>query len=201
MLIAPYWSEVIDLDLPAEYIALFTFQTDLHTTDSIFMGCLSVDWANFQYAYLKLNQYPRNKGQASNGVCAIIAHLLDFVHFVWLLRNKALHGNDTTTLLLSYKHTQLLLEIQELYDQADIMLVADRVLFVHLYGYWLDKPATELTTFLKQICTTVKVSLAQAADMGANFRTIASYYFPPMIPQELFDVILGKPHTPPPVPD
>jgi hypothetical protein len=196
MLIAPYRGEVIDFDLPAEYITLFTFQTDLHT-NSIFMGCLSVDcWANFQYAYLKLNQYPHNTGQASNGVRAIVAHLLTFVHSVWLLRNRALHGDNTTTLLLSYKHTQLLLEIQDLYDQADSMSVADRVLFVHPYGYWLDKPATKLTDFLKQMHMTVKVSVAQAADMGANFRTIASY-FPPMIPQELFDAILGKLHIPP----
>jgi hypothetical protein len=76
------------------------------------------------------------------------------------------------------------------------MLVSDMVLFVHPYGYWLDKPATELTTFLTRMRTTVKVSVAQAADIGANFRTIASY-FPPTIPSELFDENLGKPHTPP----
>jgi hypothetical protein len=43
--------------------------------------------------------------------------------------------------------------------------------------------------------TTVKVSVAQAADMGANFRHIDSY-FPPCIPPELFDVILGRPDIP-----
>jgi hypothetical protein len=88
------------------------------------------------------------------------------------------------------------LEIQDLYDQAKSMLVADRGLFVHPYGYWLDKPSTKLTTFLKQMRPTVKVSVEQAADMGTNFRTIDSY-FPPTIPPELFDAILGQPHAPP----
>jgi hypothetical protein len=54
---------------------------------------------------------------------------------VWLLRNKALHGDDSTTLLLSYKHTQLLLDIQDIYDQPS--------------NYWLDKPTTELKTFFE----------------------------------------------------
>ena len=148
MLVAPYWGEAFDFDLPAEYEELFTFQSELHAA-SIFMGCLSVNWANFQHAYLKINDFPRKKGQASNGICAIVAYFLDFVHSVWLLRNKALHGNNTTTQLLSYKHTQLLLEIQDLYDQASSMLAADRDLFVHPYDHWLDKPTTQLTTFLK----------------------------------------------------
>jgi hypothetical protein len=146
---------------------------------------------------LKLNHFPRNKGQASNnGIKAIAAHLLDFVHLVWLVCNKALHGDDTTTQLLSYKHTQLLMDIQDLYDQADQMLVADRDLFVHPYDYWLYQPTAQLTTFLKRMRTTVKVSVTQAADMRAHFRTIDSY-FPPQIPYELFDVILGQPYIPP----
>ena len=50
--------------------------------------------------------------------------------------------------------------------------------------------------------TTVKVSVAQAADMGANFRTIDTY-FPPTIPDALFDIILGSTYIPtiPPEPD
>jgi hypothetical protein len=94
---------------------------------------------------------------------------------VWLLRNKALHGDESTTLLLSYMHTQLLLGIQDIYDQADSMLAADRRLFVHPYTYWLDKPTTELKTFLKRMWPTVKARVAQAADMGTHFRSIDSY--------------------------
>jgi hypothetical protein len=119
------------------------------------------------------------------------------VHSVWLFRNHALHGNDSTTLLLTYKHTQLLLDIQELYDQSDSMLASDRSLFVHPYSYWIDKPTFDLAAFLKRMqLVTVQVSVAQAADMGANFCTIDSY-FSPVIPPEFFDVILGKPHIPP----
>jgi hypothetical protein len=195
MIVAPYWSEVFNFDLPAEYIELFTFQTEVHA-DSISMGCFSVHWARFQHAYLKLNHFPRKKGQASNRMKAIVAHLLDFVHSVWLVCNKALHDDDTTTQLLLFKHTQLFMDIQDLYDQADQMLVANRNLFVHPYDYWLYQPTAQLTTFLKRMRTTMKVSVTQAADMGANFCTIESY-FPPQILYELFDVILGQPYIPP----
>ena len=140
--------------------------------------------------------------QAQTGINALIAYLLDFVHSMWLQRNKSLHGDDSTTQLLSYKHTQLLLEIQNLYDQEPNMLAADRSLFTHPYEHWLDKPTTQLQTFLLRMRTTVKVSVAQAADMGAHFRTIDSY-FPPTIPDTLFDIILGSTYIPsiPPEPD
>jgi hypothetical protein len=167
------------------------------------MGCFSTEWARIQHSYLKLNNYPPKKGPAHSGIKAIIPHLLDLVHSVWLCRNKALHGDDATTQLLSYKHTQLLLEIQALYDQSDsTMLAANRSLFTHQYEYWLDKPTPQLQTFLQRMRTIVKVSVAQAVDMGANFRTIDSY-FPPTIPQALFDVILGSMYVPyiPPEPD
>jgi hypothetical protein len=194
-LLAPYWGESFDCYLPPAYLSLLQFQNDLHT-DSLFLGCWSTEWVTLQFRYLRLNQYPRQKGQAASGIRALVSHLLAVVHSVWLLRNKALHGDDSTTLLLSYKHTQLLLDIQDLYDQAECMLAADRSLFVHPYSYWLEKPTTELKTFLKRMRATVKASVAQAADMGPHFRPIDSY-FPPPIPPELFDVILGKPPIPP----
>jgi hypothetical protein len=49
------------------------------------------------------------------------------------------------------------------------MLVADQDLFVQEYDYWLDKTLPELNTFLKGMRTMARVSMAQAADMGANF--------------------------------
>jgi hypothetical protein len=104
----------------------------------------------------------------------VITYLLDLVHAVWLKRNSALHGGDSTTKLLVYKHTQLLLTIQDLYNQKDSMLAADRSLFTHDYDYWLTQPTTQLLTFIKKMKTTVKVSVAQAADMGKNFRAINS---------------------------
>jgi hypothetical protein len=121
---------------------------------------------------------------------------MDVVHSVWMARNSALHGDNSITLLLSYKHTQLLLDIQDIYNQSESMLAADRSLFVHPYSYWLDKPSTELQTFLKRMRPTVKTSVEQAANMGVNFRPI-DLYFPPYIPPELLDVILGKPPIPP----
>jgi hypothetical protein len=172
VLVAPYWGEVLDFHLPPEFEALVSFQQDLHA-DSLFMGCFSTEWARIQMSYLTLNHYPRKKGQVASGLGAIITYLFDLTHSIWLKRNKALHGDDSTTQLLSYKHTQLLLEIQDLYDQSDAMLPSDRSLFTHPYEYWLTQPTTQLLTFIKRIKVTVKVSVAQAADMGANFRAIA----------------------------
>jgi hypothetical protein len=195
MLAAPYCADTAHFAVPPAYADLLQFQRDLHP-DSIFMGCFSVAWVQLQHSYLQLNHYPRNTSQARTGIKAISAYFLNFVHTVWLLRNKALHGDDSTTKLLSYKHTQLLLEIQDLYDNEDNMLSADRALFTHPYEYWIDQPTTRLHTFLHRMRLTVKVSLAQAADMGTNFRSIDSY-FSPLIPPALFDVILGLPHIPP----
>jgi hypothetical protein len=169
--LAPYGGEEVDCDVPSNYLELLNSQHTLHP-DSLFLGCWSKKWAKLQLSYLRLNQYPIQKGQAATGVGAIISHLLDVVHSLWMVRNSALHGDDSTTLLLSYKHTQLLLDIQDLYDQSDSMLASNKSLFVHPYSYWLDKPSTELQTFLKRMRPKVKTSVEQAANMGVNFRPI-----------------------------
>jgi hypothetical protein len=44
--------------------------------------------------------------------------------------------------------------------------------------------------------TVTKVSVAQAADMGTNFRPIDSY-FSPLVPAHLFDIIVGTAYVPP----
>jgi hypothetical protein len=129
----------------------------------------------------------------------MVTYLLDLVHSAWILRNTALHGDDSTTQLMSYKHTQLLLEIQDLYDQAPNMLAANHSLFTKPYEHWLDTPTTQLQTFLKRMRLTVKVSVTQAANMGTHFRTMDTY-FPPTISAHYIDIILG--HSPiPPEPD
>jgi hypothetical protein len=92
------------------------------------------------------------------------------------------HPQSSPTRRLSYQHTQILLDIQVLYDQQDSMLAADRRLFTQPYDYWLTKPTSPLKTFLLRMKPSVKTSILQAADMGANFRTIDNY-FPPAIPQ------------------
>jgi hypothetical protein len=162
----------------------------------MFMGCFSTDWVRLQAVHLARNQYPRDRRQVETGIRSLLSFLLEHVHCVWLARNLALHGDDTTTQLLSYRHTQLLLDIQDLYDQADDMLAADRRLFTKPYDYWLDQPTAQLKTFLLRMRPTVKTSVLQAADMGANFRTIDTY-FPPPIPQAIIDAIHILPYFPP----
>jgi hypothetical protein len=193
-IVSPYFGEDLHLALPADYARLLTFQQELHL-DSLFIGCVSLEWARLQMIYLKLNNYPRTKDQVAAALGALLSYLLDFAYPVWLQRNTVLHGDDSTTKLLSYSHTQLLLDIQDLYDQSDSMLAADRSLFTKPYDYWITQPTTQLLTFLKRMKPTVKVSVAQAADMGANFRSIDSYS-PPLVPAHLFDLILGTPYIP-----
>jgi hypothetical protein len=124
---------------------------------------------------------PPNKRQAETGICSLLSFLLEHVHCVWLARNLALHGDGITTQLLSYRHTQLLLDIQDLYDQQEDMLAADRRRFTKPYDYWLDQPTAQLKTFLLHMRPTVKTSVLQAADMGAKFRMIDTYS-PPAYP-------------------
>lgn len=77
------------------------------------------------------------------------------------------------------------------------MLANDRKIFSKAYDYWLDRQTPQLETFLKRTCATVKASVEQASDTGANFRPIESY-FPPTIPQDtIFDIILGTTYHPP----
>jgi hypothetical protein len=160
------------------------------------MGCLSTEWSRIQLSYLKLNHYPRKKGQVAPGLGAILTYLLDLTHSVWLKWNSALHGDDSTTKLLSYKHTQLLLDIQDLYDQADSMLASNHSFFTKDYDHWITQPTSQLLTFLKRMKLAVKVSAAQAADMGVNFCPIDAY-FSPLVPAHLFDIILDTAYIPP----
>jgi hypothetical protein len=160
------------------------------------MACLSTQWTKLQHEYLAFNHFPRNKQQAVTTIKTVLTYLLDGVHTVWLTHNSALHGDDATTQLRSYKHTQLLLEIQDLYDQQKQMLAADRRLFVHPYEYWLAQPTTQLKTFLKRMRPTVRTSIKHANDLGTNFRAIDSY-FHPLIPPDIFAAILDKPYIPP----
>jgi hypothetical protein len=147
----------------------------------VFLGCFSKEWSRLQFKYLQLNNLPHEKRQAETQIRHLITYLVEIVHAVWLSRNKAIHGDDTTTQLLSYKHTQLLLEIQDMYDQQPQMLAADRRLFTKPYEYWIGQPTSQLKTFLQRMRATVKASIAQADDLGTHFWPIDAY-FPPAIP-------------------
>jgi hypothetical protein len=194
-LVDPSWGDPTEVHLPSEYKALLRFQHTLHA-DSVFLCCFSKEWTRLQHNYLRLNNLSRGKRQAATGIKQLILYLLDLAHAMLLKRNTALHSDDATTQLLSYKHTMLLLEIQDLYDQQALMLADDRKIFTKPYTYWIDQPTSQLKTFLQQMRATVKASMEQTADVGAHFRPIDSY-FPPTIPQGIFDVILGTTYHPP----
>jgi hypothetical protein len=195
ILVDPLLGLFPEYDLPPAYEALITFQVELHP-DSIFMGCFSTEWVRLQAAHLTCNKYPHDKWQAETGIRSLLIYLLEHVYCVWLAHNLALHGDDTTTQLLLYRHTHLLLDIQVLYDQQDSMLAANRRLFTQPYDYWLTKPTSQLKPFLLRMKPAVKTSILQAADMGTNFCTIDNY-FTPAIPQHVIDAIHIIPYFPP----
>jgi hypothetical protein len=113
ILVDPLLGLFPEYDLPPAYEALITFQVELHP-DSIFMGCFSTEWVRLQAALLAHNKYPQGKRQAETGIRSLLIYLLEHVYWVWLACNLALHGDDTTTQLLLYQHTQLLLDIKVL---------------------------------------------------------------------------------------
>jgi hypothetical protein len=87
ILLAPYWGDRLDFDLPDEYEALILFQQTLYA-DSLFMGCICTEWSQIQMAYLKLNNYPRKTGQTSSGLGAILtssegAFILGMEELLW----------------------------------------------------------------------------------------------------------------------
>jgi hypothetical protein len=196
ILVSPYWRATADFDLPSDYEALIKFQQHFHPY-SLFIGCFKQEWSCLQFKFLQLNNLPRDKRQADTQIRHLITYLIEIRHAVWLSRNKALHGDDVTMQLLSYKHTQLLLEIQDLlYDQQAQMMAADRRLFTKPYEYWIGQPTSQLKTFLQRMWATVKAGIAQSNDLGVHFRPVDGY-FPPVIPPAIFAVILATPYIPP----
>jgi hypothetical protein len=156
--------------------------------DSLLFGFFSTDWVRLQDRYLRAVGLPQLKHEALRAIRLIITAFHDQCHVVWLLRNAHLHGtdpNDTT----SYKHLHLLAQIRELYDAAPHMMVHD----CDVLAFPLEARQFQLTAALKIFYShakpIVEQSLEDAAKLGNQFRLIDTY-FRPVIPPELFDVIL-----------
>jgi hypothetical protein len=112
------------------------------------------------------------------------------LHELWFLRNSHLHDADGTS-LHSYRHSQLLHEIEALYDLAPSMLASDRAIFHYPLDKRQSQNTNQLRNFLSFARPVVKLSVQQAKDMGTNFKSIDEY-FRPTIPQHVIDAILGN---------
>jgi hypothetical protein len=174
-------SDPIPLDnLTDDYKMPMTTQ-DTIGSDSLLLGHFSPTWTLLQERYLRAIDEPVGHHQASRGIKAIITQTLEQCHHcTWLLRNEHLHGTSPFQPHL-YKHLHLLAQVTELYEAAPMVLMSDRDIFeIPLEDRRNQTKATlqSFYTFAKPI---VDLSLRHAADWGANFSHIDSY-FPQQIP-------------------
>jgi hypothetical protein len=112
------------------------------------------------------------------------------LHDLWLLWNSQLHDANGRS-LHSYHHSQLLHEIEALYDLAPSMLASDGAVFHYLFAKRQTHKTNQLRDFLSFARPVVLTSMEQAKDMGSNFKTVDKYLCP-IIPQHVIDAILGN---------
>jgi hypothetical protein len=153
-------------------------------------GFFHADWVSVQDDYLRFRKLPRNKNQSLTMMKLLSSTIFGALHELWLLRNSHLHDSNGTS-LHSYKHSQLLHEIASLYDLAPSMLASDRSIFQYPLAQRQTHSTNQLRNFLSFARPVVQTSIAQANDMGENFKSIDDY-FRPVIPQHVIDAILGN---------
>jgi hypothetical protein len=176
-------------NLPSRYLDLFQAQR-LLGPDSIMFGIFHKDWVSIQDGYLKFRKLPCNKNQSVSVMKILASTIFGALHELWFLRNSHLHDADGTS-LHSYRHSQLLHEIEALYDLAPSMLASDRAIFHYPLDKRQSQNTNQLRNFLSFARPVVKLSVQQAKDMGTNFKSIDEY-FRPTIPQHVIDAILGN---------
>ena len=177
-------------NLPERYQGLFRAQR-LLGMDSLMFGFFHQDWVQIQDDYLRFRKLPRNKNQAASLIKIMASTIFGSLHELWFLRNSHLHDTDGSS-LHSYKHSQLLHEIEALYDMAPSMLASDRSIFHYPFEQRETHNTNQLRNFLSFARPVVQTSIQQAKDMGTNFRTNIDDYFHPEIPQHVIDAILGN---------
>ena len=143
-----------------------------------------------QDEYLRFRNLPRNKNQSVSLMKTLSTTISRALHELWFLHNSHLHDTQGTS-LHSYKHSQLVHEIEALYDLTPLMLALDRSIFHYPLTQRTKQHTNQLRTFLSFARPVVKTSIQQAKDMGTNFMSFGEY-FCPVIPQHVIDAILGN---------
>jgi hypothetical protein len=173
--------------LSDDHVTLLETQKTLGP-DSIFFGFFAHAWTTLQNKYLRARALPRDRNQANSATNALITAILLQVHTCWLLRNEHLHGVDPLQ-HTPYKKLHLLAQIRELYDSAPLMMAEDRDILAFPFEHRSLQTTHTLGAFFTWAHPLVAQSISDANELGARFRHIDSY-FQPLIPTELFDIIL-----------
>jgi hypothetical protein len=190
-LLAPLTSSPpIPLDnLKDEYHMLLLQQRSIGV-DSVLFGFFATEWVYLQDRYLHALGLPSSKHEATRSIQSLILACHDQCHAVWLLRNQHLQGTDPHNTTTSFKHLHLLVQIQELYDARPHMMAHDRDIFAYPMDSRHLQSTPTLQAFYQHAKPIAEKSIADALKIGWNFRPI-DVYFRPLIPQAIFDIILG----------
>jgi hypothetical protein len=162
--------DLVPIDnLPGKYAILQTTQ-DTIREDSMMFGYFLKKWVYLQNRYLVALELPHCRIQAASGIKAVMIQLLEQCHTRWLLRNSHLYGTDPNN-TCSYKHLHLLAQVTELYAASPFMLAADRDIFEIPLESRQGQPKSTLQVFYSWAKPVIKLSVAKAAEMGADFRS------------------------------
>jgi hypothetical protein len=173
--------------LSDEHVTLLETQRTLGQ-DSIFYGFFAHAWTTLQNKYLRAQNLPRDRNQANSATNALITAIILQVHTCWLLRNEHLHGMDPLH-HTSYKKLHLFAQIRELYDSTPLMMAEDRDILAFPFEHPHLQSTPALGTLFTWANSLVAKSISDANELGSHFRHIDNY-FRPLIPPELFDIIL-----------
>jgi hypothetical protein len=90
---------------------------------------------------------------------------------------------------IPYKKLHLIAQIRELYDSAPLMLSADRYIFAFPFEHRHLQSTSALGAFFTWANPLAAKSISDANELGSHLRHTDSY-FRPLVPADLFDVIL-----------
>jgi hypothetical protein len=153
--------------LAPEYTILLEHQIALRP-HSLFFGFLPPAWSTLQQRYLTARNLPRDKQQADRWMKAIIRHCHDFYHTLWLLHNSHLHSKAAGA-STSYKHLNLLAQLEALYACAPHMLAQDQEMFSLPFEDRQLQSTRTLYAFYTFVKPPEETSIKKAQDFGTTF--------------------------------
>ena len=151
--------------LTAPYLRLAQAQADLGA-NSLFFGYFHVDWHTLQHAYLKQQNKPSDRNQASTLVKSWLNKFHKVAQDIWRIRCHHLHGKQG---IAEYSFTRvcLLLDVSDQYAFYDQILPSDRVIFQKLsLEDRQEHSIPQLKLWLKYVKPLIKRSLNTAAIAG-----------------------------------
>ena len=161
--------------LTAPYLHLVAGQSALGD-DALFYGFFHKAWHQLQHAYLKQQNKPRDRNQATSTVKFWITRFQQAAHDLWLIRCHHLHGK-TGSAGSSFTRINLMADVRTQYDSYDHVLHKDQVIYENLALEEREEHSIlQLKTWLKFAKPLIKKSLDDAAIIGARGSKITDFF-------------------------